>query len=50
MSDEEVDELDLPRHSESGIGDIHISDISELPGVNVREIQAQSGLLNDVLN
>jgi len=50
MSDEEVDELDLPRHAESGIGDIHISDISEAPGVNVREIQAQSALLGDVLN
>ena len=50
MSDEEVDELDLPTHSESGLADIHISDISEVPGVNVQEIQEQAGLLNDVLN
>jgi len=50
MSDEEVDELDLPRHSESGLSDIHISDIGEAPGVNVREIQEQAGILNNVLN
>ncbi len=50
MSDEEVDELDLPSHAESGIADIHISDIQEVPGLNVEEIQAQAGLLNNVLN
>jgi len=50
MSDEEVDALDLPSHAESGIEDIHITDIQEVPGLNVQEIQAQAVLLNDVLN
>ena len=48
MSDEEVDELDLPLHHQSGLSDTNT--ISEITQQTLREEQQQSGALDNVLN
>jgi len=47
---DEVDELNLPSHSESGLEGVHISEFSELSQIDEQIEQNQAGLLNDVLN
>ena len=47
---DEVDELNLPSHSESGLEGVHISEFSELSQIDEQVEQNQAGLLQGVLN